>query len=229
MNLSRRDLFRFASSAGAAGALLRAQLVAAAQLPPIGSCGGSPIVAGAGAAAGGTLGIKSVQYGTVTIANAGTSATTTLSPAVDTANSVLVFAGNQGADSNNSVSLFMRLVLTNTNTVTGFRAFGVSGTATAGFYIWEFNPGVLVSLQVGTMVHTDGGASPVTTTLGTPVILANSMLFHSGQNASGSVSSGSADSSVLARLQLTGVTSVVANWQTTAGVGATAGFTVAEF
>jgi len=86
-------------------------------------------------ATAGILGtIKSVQYGTVT-ANSGSASGTATITAVNTAKAMLFFLGaeNTAADS----PTMLRLGLTNSTTVTGYKRTGADATK-AGFMVVEF-------------------------------------------------------------------------------------------
>lgn len=81
--------------------------------------------------------IKSVQYGTCTIADTVTSGTATIT-AVTVAKTVLVFLGNDGLDNiAGARANFTRITLTNTTTVGCARANGNGGAVTA-FAALEF-------------------------------------------------------------------------------------------
>lgn len=76
-------------------------------------------------------GVKSIQRGTISLAaTSGTSGTSTLSPAVDTAKSELRYLG-MGADSPTNVLAY--LTLTNTTTVTATRASAIANIVVS----WE--------------------------------------------------------------------------------------------
>ena len=79
------------------------------------------------ARAGGAAQLKSVQTGTTTITAGGTSATGTLSPAVDTTKSFLVFSVSENVNRPDGGQISGQI--TNPTTVT-FERIGTSGTGT---------------------------------------------------------------------------------------------------
>lgn len=100
-------------------------------------------------------GFKSVQSGSITIATSTTSNTATIS-AVSVANAVLVWCGCYTNDNvNNSTEIgsgFARMTLTNSTTITATRgAANASFTVTIKYYIVEYTPGLLKSVQYGTV------------------------------------------------------------------------------
>lgn len=85
-------------------------------------------------------GIRSVQKGTITIANANTSNTATIS-SVNTAKAFVLFGGHTGTDATYSLSQGVpKLDLTNATTVTANRdAQAATQSLTVSYTVVEFN------------------------------------------------------------------------------------------
>jgi hypothetical protein len=96
--------------------------------------------------------IASVQYGTIAIGGAGTSGTATIT-AVNTANAVLVDLrqSNNWSGGTDPQYVSTSLALTNSTTVTASRYASGGISATAAFAVIEFRPGVLKSVQYGSV------------------------------------------------------------------------------
>lgn len=98
--------------------------------------------------------IKSVQAGAIDLNNA-TSATATLSPEVNTANTMLFFLGFSTAlnTGNTPQQGYCALALTNSTTVTASRAANPGASAqNVNWAALEFKAGVIKSIQRGTIV-----------------------------------------------------------------------------
>ena len=101
--------------------------------------------------------IKSIQYGTVT-ATGSLTGTATIT-AVVLANSVVMYLGNRTTDTSAALGRIQsRLDLTNTTTVTCTSRDAVA-TKTVSFAVLEFAPGMVKSLQTGTVNITTGELS----------------------------------------------------------------------
>lgn len=101
--------------------------------------------------------IKSVQYGTAT-ATSSLTGTATIT-AVVLANSVVMYLGNRTTDTTSFIGRVQsRLDLTNTTTVTCTSRDAVA-TKTVSFAVLEFAPGMVKSLQTGTVNITTGELS----------------------------------------------------------------------
>lgn len=91
---------------------------------------------GAGALAGQL--VKTMQYGSINIADTFLTNTATLATAVDVTKAALMYLGNQGSDTGaGGRSNFVSITLTNTNTVTANRIVG-SGLAIINFVVVEY-------------------------------------------------------------------------------------------
>lgn len=97
-------------------------------------------------------GVRSVQRGTIVIANASASNTATIA-AVSLANTRLVWVGTAHETSIGTTNniLHAHLVLTNETTITATRS-GSTGALTVGYEVIEYEPGVIRSIQRGTIV-----------------------------------------------------------------------------
>lgn len=105
--------------------------------------------------------VKSVQPLTVTSSSAGATDTGTLSPAVDTRNTFLVWGGvsmNNATETN----YFYKAELTNPTTVTLTRNGTSSTSRTARLTAVELSPGLIRSLQRGTTTIGSGNAGATT-------------------------------------------------------------------
>ncbi len=104
--------------------------------------------------------IKSVQRGTISTTAA--SATATIA-AVDVANTILVYNGMTQTQVNNNWSVGQgKVVLTDATTVTGSIYTNI-GTAVWSYEVIEFLPGIVKSVQAGTI--TLYGTAPYTATI----------------------------------------------------------------
>ena len=94
--------------------------------------------------------IKSVQRGTITLTGAATGTATITS--VATENAVLMYLGNtcDVAASTDSQLAWCRVSLTNATTITATRQ-NVTGNCVVAFEIIEYLPGVIKSIQIGTV------------------------------------------------------------------------------
>lgn len=93
--------------------------------------------------------IKSIQRGTITIANATTSNTATIA-AVSVSDSVIAYGGSSydtDANLNNGAA---SVTITNATTITATRSFNQNGT-TLAYEVIEYQPGVIKSIQRGTI------------------------------------------------------------------------------
>ena len=120
--------------------------------------------------------IKSIQTGTANT-NASVTGTATIT-AVDLANSIILYGGDSQGNANpNLVVVFGHMALTNATTVTATQSGNFN--ATFAFTVVEFLPGVLRSVQSGTVTQTS--TSTATTILS--VNTAKSMVMFLGQVA----------------------------------------------
>lgn len=151
--------------------------------------------------------IKSIQRGTIAITGA-TSNTATIS-AVAMENCRLVRTGRLYSDNTGSgASSFIRLTFTNATTITATVAASPgAATATIGFEVIEYLPGVIKSVQRGTVTM------PTTTATITEVNTAKSVIDHLGSTAG---SGGAIGSSQETNATLTNSTTVTISAGTTA-------------
>lgn len=108
---------------------------------------------------GGSVGIKSIQRGTITIGNTATSNTATLATSVDPANSRIRYLG---CGTNDNTSPEARVTLTNATTVTATR-IGTSNNTTVSYEVTEYQPGVIKSVQRGVISMASGNSSGTAT------------------------------------------------------------------
>ena len=95
--------------------------------------------------------IQSIQSGTITIA--GTTDTATIT-AVDVTRSTLHYNGGQVDDTTSDTGIYLgRLTFTNATTITGTRTDS-TGTMTQFFQVIQYWPGVIRSVQRGTITLT---------------------------------------------------------------------------
>lgn len=112
--------------------------------------------------------IYSIQRGTIVITGASTSNTATIT-AVDVNNSIITFLGWNLAGAENPDHAFVRLALTNATTVTATKGAGTGGAdnVTVGFEVVAYAPGVIKSVQRGTIVCAAGTATATITSVNT--------------------------------------------------------------
>jgi hypothetical protein len=166
--------------------------------------------------------IKSIQRGTITLTGVAT-ATATVT-AVVLANSVLRCLGfDLQTDLNvTAADTWTQLALTNTTTVTATRT-GVGGIVRINFELVEYYPGVLKSVQRGTIAL----AAATNTATVTAVVVAKSACDFLGGTAS-DANAGEYAGRAACRVELTNTTTVTAS----RGVGtntANAAYQVVEF
>ena len=173
---------------------------------------------------GGSSLIKSVQSGLAAILSGNTSATATIT-SVDTANSIAFLLGwHYQTDSDDLTQIIQYVTLTNSTTLT-FTKNSSSGSSSgsASYMVLEFVPGVVRSIQRGTI--TMGGTQTSNTATITAVNTAKSFIPWSGHLGS----AGSASmASMWGRLALTNSTTVTLS-RDTGTSGLTASYQVVEF
>lgn len=163
--------------------------------------------------------IRSVQRGTITITGAATGTATIT--AVDAANSRIRFLG-QTASLNvvDGTKYFARVTLTNATTVTATaNASPGANSCTVGYEVTEYYPGVLRSVQRGTISCTGGSA---TATIAAVNLQKSELSLLGFSDADTSNNNG-----VVPTLTLTNATTVTAS--NVVAAQATAGYEVAEF
>lgn len=164
---------------------------------------------------GGGVRIKSIQRGTLVLA--GVTTNTATITAVDPTNTMLRFLGQTQGGGNSGCSA--RIALTNGTTITGTRADATS-TTTVSFEVIEFFPGVIKSIQRGTI--DTSSVNPNTATI-TAVDTTRAMVDHLGYSCTDTASGSPAN--WWTRLTLTNGTTVTAN----GGATSTTGYQVVEF
>lgn len=166
-------------------------------------------------------GIRSMQTGTITLNNA-TSATATIT-AVDLQNSIILYQGmTMASTSTNSGVIMVRLELTNATTVTVDRFTAEAVDTIVPYTVIEFNPGVIKSVQRGT-IDVSGGNNTATITA---VDVNKSCVMWLGSKLN---ATGGSPTSRLTRLVLTNATTVTCSIITAPGVSHVTGFQVVEF
>lgn len=175
----------------------------------------------------GASSLVSVQHGTISTTAA--SATATIS-AVNTANSLLLFNGqdNPYASGNTVYDAFVAYTLTNSTTVTQTRSHTDGSALTGAFCVVEFAPGVVRSVQYGTVSLATGVSNTASIT---SVNTSKSIISYLGQTTndfnSGSYWNTQYNS---CRAVLTNATTVTATRRSDAGFGGpTVYFVVVEF
>jgi len=117
--------------------------------------------------------IKSIQHGSVSIAEATASETDTIT-SVDTNNSLILYNGKTGNDGNiaNASWFFVRLELTNSTTVTATRDEPFED-AVVTYCVIEFYPGIIKSNQSGSITMTGTSNTATINAVNTGTIIAN--------------------------------------------------------
>jgi hypothetical protein len=154
--------------------------------------------------------IKSIQYGNVGATNNTSTTGTATINAVDTANAVLLFNGNTTSDSTNGqIDAYQTgfITLTNSTTVTVTRGGqDGNGNITVNFCVVEFLPGVIRSVQAGTILLANAVVTNTATI--TAVNTAKSVLFYNNKNTNqGPLAAGTTHWS---KLDLTNSTTITA-------------------
>jgi len=145
-------------------------------------------------------GIKSIQTGSITIADLTSSNTATIT-SVDLNNSIIIHGGRNTGSTNTFVNQECRVALTNATTVTVSRS-GSSAVNVVGYTVIEFYPGVIRSVQRGTITINSTNTSATATI--TAVDTTKSVVFWLGSDAS---SNGSLTAAYLTLTNSTTVTS----------------------
>ena len=146
--------------------------------------------------------VRSVQRGTISVTDPATTGTSTLPIAVDTRNAILYFGNNTySAVGPSTTGSRGKLTLTDSTTVT-FTVSGSAGTRICDWELIEFWPGVIRSIQRGSV--TIAGASTSNTGAIDPVVPERAIAMHMGQILSGD------DDQQLGRLTLTSATVLTA-------------------
>jgi len=165
-------------------------------------------------------GIKAVQSFTIDLTGA-TTATATIA-AVSTANSFVIYLGSTSALATAVNRDIGRLALTNSTTVTGTQDVGHGADPLISGMVVECWPGLIKSVQQGTVTLAAGISGTATITA---VVVAKTLLLYQG--FSGPIGDLSPHAQATAIVQLTNATTVTL----TAGAATnmTGGFTVVEF
>jgi hypothetical protein len=165
--------------------------------------------------------MKSVQYFSITITAGNTSNTATLSPAVVADNSILLWLGQNFDQTNtNNDNSNGSLAFTNGTTITATRV-GTGDILTVKGVVVEFYPGVVKTVQAGTITVT----TSTTATLGTAVNTAKSIVFHLGNTSTDTSGASSVEETALTLTDSTTVTATRGVNSTTAVVS----YRVVEF
>lgn len=165
--------------------------------------------------------IRSIQYGLVRV-NASTATGTATITAINTANAALMYLGMSQDFVTDNANIDAHVVLTNSTTVTAARnATGPGNFLDVSFVVVEFVPGIVRSLQSGTI--TMGGLQTSLTATITAVNAATAMVAY-GHNLE---STGDANASY-SRVTLTNSTTVTVN-RVSGTAGNTLAYQVVEF
>lgn len=170
--------------------------------------------------------IRSIQRGTITVANAALTNTATITT-VDPDNTRLVYLGNDCVDTGGGGTGFspcaLRIDLTNATTITATRIDSVDA-AIVSYEVIEYWPGVIRKVQRGT-VSTANGTNTGTATLATTVQNTTKTTLDVlgwNNNVAATITN------LLGRVQLTNTTTVTINRIGTSNI-LTAGYQVCEF
>lgn len=145
-----------------------------------------------------------MQYGTASIASAAGSGTATIT-AVDTANATVVFLGFSEDTNTDPGNFFPRVSLTNATTVTATRSATPVPAVVLSFVVIEWAPGILRSIQTGTIALAAVSTTATITAVDTTKTL---LIFNNAQ-----ASTGQSDA-LFSRLTLTNGTTITATRNT---------------
>lgn len=166
----------------------------------------------------GSARIKSIQRGSITIAD-GTASNTATIASVVTENARLVCLGWSSTNVQQADNAFARIALTNSTTITATRgAASTGGATTVSYEVIEYEPGAIKSVQRGTFAV----SSASTTQAITAVATSKSQVDHLGF----SHTSATATITLTPRLTLTNSTTLTGDTVTT---GAVVGYQVIEW
>ncbi len=168
--------------------------------------------------------IKSIQSGTIAIGSGSASNTATIN-AVVTANSLLFWNGSYDATATTNQDMIADVVLTNTTTITATRSNAGTNTCNARYTIIEFIPGVLTSVQRGTITIASGSTSNTATitSVSENVAFFNCLGYRNTNNSAERIDS------AFATITLTDATTVTASRTTNDSFNTIVGYQVAEF
>ncbi len=119
--------------------------------------------------------VKTIQRGTIIIASGNVSNTGTIT-SVDVNNARSKYLGNNDAGADSQPSLLARVALTNGTTVTAFVNTAPTNNLTVAFEIVEYFPGVIKSVQRGSITIT-GGTGTNTATITTVNTLKSELTY----------------------------------------------------
>lgn len=163
---------------------------------------------------------SAVKSGTITIGSGSTSGNSTAFTAVNTNNSVCLFAGFTSSTNGSTGQAFTRVTLGSSTQATATRNTATTNTITASFFVIEFASGILNSnVQTGTITGVSG--TPQNSTLGTAVTVANTWLIYNGLTVTNTGNS----LNEIGWISLTSTTNV----QYTSGTPSIVAYTVCEF
>lgn len=167
--------------------------------------------------------IKQIQYGSISIGAAASSNTATIT-AVTTANCLIFWNGAYNGTASTNQNMIADVVLTNTTTVTATRS-STSDTCVARFVVVEFVPGVLTSVQRGTITIASGSTSNTATitSVSENVAFFNCLGFRNNNSSNERIDS------AFATVDLTDATTVTAARTTNDTFDTIVGYQVAEF
>lgn len=188
------------------------------RIGPLGGSGGMVGLWGASSL------VRSIQAGTMT-ASYPTNATATIA-AVDTVNSIVYMLGLTQSNANTNYAVCAGGVeLTNSTTVTGYQSVSGGADMVFSFVVVEYHPGIVKSIQAGTIAVNAGTSATATVTA---VNTAKSMLVWRGFKMSTAAAPNT--DSWATKTVLTNATTVTANRITAdANNSITAYFGLVEF
>ena len=167
--------------------------------------------------------IKSIQRGTISIANGATSNTATVT-AVVLANSRLVNLGNDAGSDTTADTVCVRIALTNSTTITAtVNTVSAAVARVVSYELIEYWPGVMKSVQRGTL--TTAAAASGTAAI-TSVTTTKATLDFLGMTTTYAVTDGVL-TQVQFRIELTNATTITGNGTT--AITRTAGYQVIEW
>jgi len=168
--------------------------------------------------------VKNIQYGSISIGSGNTSNTATIT-SVDTSNSLIFWLGSYNTSATTNQDMIANVALTNATTVTATRSHGGTNTCVARFVVIEFIPGVLTSVQRGTITIASGSTSNTATITS----VSENVAFFNCLGYRSTNSSAERIDSAFATVDLTAATTVTATRGVNDSFDTIVGYQVAEF
>jgi hypothetical protein len=169
--------------------------------------------------------IRSIQRGTIAISSGASSNTATIT-AVTTANTMLLYNGNSSDDASgdNPSRAQARITLTNSTTITATRGATTNNIPAVNYSAVEFFPGIVNSIQRGTITIADGDTDQAATI--TSVNTAKAEVFFLGQSSDIATETAAIRQ---VRVRLSSATEVIAERTGTVTGAVTVSYQVVEF